>query len=74
MIHQGDQGSTDGSRPITGPIVDIVERMDDEVDVVVSGHTHQGYQGTIDGKLVTQQLANGTAYADIDLTMGRRRT
>ena len=28
---------------ISGPIVDIVDRLDDEVDVVVTGHTHQAY-------------------------------
>src|SRR5213075_758952 len=46
--------------------------LDDEVDVVVSGHSHQGYQGTIAGKLVTQAYAYGTAFAEISLTVDRR--
>ncbi len=47
LIHQGgSQKSYTGSTSpaagaVTGPIVDIVKRLDDEVDVVVSGHTHQ---------------------------------
>jgi 5'-nucleotidase len=71
LIHQGGSGTVDGG-PIAGPIVPIVEAIDGEVDVVVSGHTHQGYQGTIDGKLVTQAFANGTAFADVDLDLDCR--
>ena len=45
LLHEG------GIRPrrrerlprVSGPIVDIVGRLDDEVDVIVSGHTHQAY-------------------------------
>lgn len=71
LIHQGGRGTRSGG-PITGEIVPIVEAIDDEVDVVVSGHSHQGYWGTIDSKLVTQAYSNGTAFADIDLTLDRK--
>ncbi len=71
LIHQGGRGSVRGG-PISGEIVPIVDALDDEVDVVVSGHTHQGYQGDIAGKLVTQAYANGTAFAAIDLVLDRR--
>jgi 5'-nucleotidase len=47
LIHQGGrqttyQGPTQaGSSVVNGPdIQDIVHRLDDEVDVVVSGHAH----------------------------------
>jgi 5'-nucleotidase len=70
LIHQGGRGNVTGG-PITGEIVPIVAALDDEVDVVVSGHTHQGYQGYIAGKLVTQAFANGTAFAAIDLVLDR---
>ncbi len=71
LIHQGGRGSVSGGR-ITGEIVPIVAALDDEVDVVVSGHTHRGYQGDIGGKLVTQAFANGTAFAAIDLVIDRQ--
>lgn len=68
LLHQGGTGDRLGG-PISGEVVNIVEALDDEVDVIISGHSHQGYWGTIDGKLVTQAYANGTAFADIDLTI-----
>jgi 5'-nucleotidase len=57
----------------SGPeIQDIVNRLDDEIDVVVSGHTHaftNAFIPNAHGKpiLVTQAFSNGTAYDDIDL-------
>jgi 5'-nucleotidase len=42
------------------------------MDVVVSAHSHAGYQGLIGAKLVTQAYSNGTACADIDLTLDRK--
>ena len=67
----------------SGPeILDIVNRLDDEIDVVVSGHTHAFTNALLTnahGKpiLVTQAFSASTAYDDIDLlidpvTQGRR--
>ena len=56
---------------ISGPIVDIVERMDDAIDLVVSGHTHQPYSCVIDGRPVTSAASNGRLVTDIDLTLVR---
>ncbi|SMO73348.1 bifunctional metallophosphatase/5'-nucleotidase [Melghirimyces algeriensis] len=57
---------------ISGPIADITRKMDDEVDVVISGHSHSRLNGTIDGKLLVQSYSYGTAFSDIDLTLDRR--
>ncbi|MBD0306400.1 MAG: bifunctional metallophosphatase/5'-nucleotidase [Nitrospiraceae bacterium] len=77
LIHQGgEQAPYEGpTRPdgmVTGPIVDIVSRLDDEIDVVVSGHTHRFTNALLrngHGKemLVTQAFSYGSAYADIEL-------
>jgi 5'-nucleotidase len=56
---------------ISGPIVDIVERLDEAVDVVISGHTHQPYNCTINGKLVTSAFSFGRLVTKIDLTIDR---
>lgn len=56
---------------ISGPIVDIVTRMSDEVDVVITGHTHQPYNCTIDGKLVTSAFSFGRLVTKVDLTIDR---
>jgi 5'-nucleotidase len=71
LLHQGGSWNS-ATAAITGDVVPVVQAMDKDVDVVVSAHTHAGYQGLIDGKLVTEAYANGTAYADIDLTIDRR--
>jgi len=78
-IHQGGfQSSYTGpTRPASmltsGPeITDIVSRLDDDIDVVVSGHTHAFTNALLSNKngkqvLVTQAFSASTAYDDIDL-------
>ncbi len=60
-----------GCTGISGPIVDIVDRLDDEVDVVISGHTHQPYNCVIDNKIVTSAFSFGRLVTKIDLTIDR---
>ena len=66
VIHQGGDA-------VNG----IVGRLDGEIDVVISGHTHQLTNTTVNnaaGKpvLVTQAYSAGVAYADIDLEIDPR--
>ena len=58
-------GTLDGALP------PIVERMDDEIDVVVTGHTNWAVNCVIDGKIVTGAASNGRLITDIDLTVSR---
>jgi 5'-nucleotidase len=82
-IHQGlrqapsfDSATPDAPPSLTGPIVEIVRRLDDAVDVVISGHAH-GFSNAIvpnsNGTriLLTQAFSSGTAYADIDVAISR---
>lgn len=78
-IHQGAfqqsyTGPTNPAAALGSPIRDIVSALDDEVDVVISGHSHtfsNALVATPSGHqiLVTQAFAASTAYADIDLTI-----
>ena len=75
LIHEGGVptgGGYNGCAGITGPIVDIVERLDDQVDAVISGHTHQAYNCVIDGIPVTSASSFGRLVTDMDLTIDRR--
>ncbi|AZN38194.1 bifunctional metallophosphatase/5'-nucleotidase [Iodobacter ciconiae] len=54
---------------ISGPIVNIVNKLDKAIDVVVSGHTHQPYNCRINDKLVTSAYQYGGMVTDIDLTI-----
>jgi 5'-nucleotidase len=55
----------------TGAIPPIVTAMDDEVDVVVTGHTNWAVNCVIDGKIVTGAASAGRLVTDIDLTISR---
>jgi 5'-nucleotidase len=57
---------------ITGPIFDIVHRTTDDVDLFVTGHSHQEYNCVIDGRPVTSAMSNGRLITDIDLELDRR--
>ncbi|MDC0674941.1 bifunctional metallophosphatase/5'-nucleotidase [Nannocystis radixulma] len=69
LIHEGGfQSATfDECQGISGPIVDIVNGLDDAVDVVISGHTHQAYNCVIADKIVTSGASFGRVLTDIDL-------
>ena len=71
LVHQGGEGSLGGG-PVAGAAINrIVSTLDPAVGVVISGHSHRGYQGHIAGRLVTQAFAFGTALAEIALTIDR---
>ena len=54
----------------TGPdLLDVVNRLDAEVDLVVSAHTHQPYICNFGGRLVTSAASFGRLITSIDLTM-----
>jgi 5'-nucleotidase len=78
LLHEGGAQST-GSSPatmntctgFTGPVVDIVNRLDPEVDMVISGHTHNAYNCNIGGKLVTSASSFGRVLTKINATLDR---
>ena len=76
LMHEGgQQGDASASGPfdINGCVdmqpsfAALVSRMSDDIDVVVSGHSHMAYNCTIDGKLVTSAASAGRLVTDIDL-------
>jgi 5'-nucleotidase len=71
LIHEGGYPTGDYNEcpSLSGAIVDIVKKFDPAVDLVISGHTHQAYVCTIDGRLVTSADKFGTLVTAIDLTL-----
>jgi 5'-nucleotidase len=62
---------------ISGPIVDIAKNLDPEIDMVISGHTHQPYVCNIpdpDGnpRLVTSASSFGRLYTETNLRYNLR--
>ena len=52
-----------------GPIFDIEQRLSPAVDVVLSGHSHQGYRCVINGRPVMQAVALGRGLSVLDLVL-----
>ena len=80
LIHEGGEqtGATkanpNGCDALTGPIVDINNRIGDAVDLIVSAHTHSAYNCTLpvpggQDRLVTSAGFYGRLVSDIRLTL-----
>lgn len=82
LLHEGGTqtpytGKTREKGDLSGRVVSITSRLDEDVDVVLSGHSHEftntflpnaGGQAT----LVTQSYAYSKDYADVNLTIDKR--
>lgn len=73
LIHQGgrttDYFDQQDCSHLTGPIVDVVKRLDPAIRLVVSGHSHKGYLCKVDGRLVTEAEMGGHVMSRIRLTV-----
>ena len=73
LLHEGGfqtSGSDiNGCAGMSGPIVGITHQMSNDIDVIVSGHTHSAYNCMIGTKLVTSAGSFGRLITDIDLTI-----
>ncbi len=73
LIHEGGlpTGAYNECPGISGPIVDIVNRTSKDVDLFITGHTHQAYNCVIDGRPVSSAFSFGRIVTDIDMTIDR---
>ncbi len=74
LIHQGGQTTAstlnDKKCPgLSGDIVGVMDKIGANVDVVVSGHSHNEYNCVYKGKLLTQAAFYGAVASEIDLTV-----
>jgi 5'-nucleotidase len=79
LLHEGGltTGGLNDCPGVSGPIVDVVARFDDEIDYVVSGHTHRAYNCALPNVAgrpiqVTSASSFGRAVTDIHLRIDRR--
>jgi 5'-nucleotidase len=81
LLHQGGrqrayEGPTRPGGSVTGAVKKVLWRLDDEVDVVIFGHTHALTNALVPNRhgreiLVTQAWSYGRGYADIVLAISR---
>jgi 5'-nucleotidase len=71
LIHEGgyNDGLYNQSVNMTGPILDIVNRSDPEVDLFITGHTHQMYLAKSNGKTLASSGNIGKVIMDFDLVI-----
>lgn len=71
VIHEGGftTGGKDDCKGASGAILDIANRLDPEVDLIVSGHTHWAYNCVYNGRRLTSAGAFSRMLTDIDLTL-----
>ncbi|WP_256358367.1 bifunctional UDP-sugar hydrolase/5'-nucleotidase [Bacillus sp. sid0103] len=66
LAHNPGTSGPNGENP-KGQLVDIANRVDDEVDIIFGGHNHAYMNAMIDNKLVVQSYSYGTAFSDVDI-------
>ncbi|MPZ96219.1 MAG: bifunctional metallophosphatase/5'-nucleotidase [Propionibacteriales bacterium] len=78
LIHEGgfpaDPTAYNACPGISGPIVDINAGLSAEIDAVITGHTHQGYNCALpdpegNERLVTSAFSFGRLVTEVDLTI-----
>lgn len=73
LIHEGGTTQDYFDQPdctrLKGPIVDVVRKLDPAIRLIVSGHSHKGYQCKVDGRVVTQAEMGGHVLSRIKLTV-----
>jgi 5'-nucleotidase len=81
LVHQGGfqdiLGTYDSCSGLNGPLLPLLKgdttagtpALDPRIEVVVSAHTHEAYDCTIDGRLVTSAASLGRVITKIDLTI-----
>ncbi|MFA9445298.1 bifunctional UDP-sugar hydrolase/5'-nucleotidase [Egicoccus sp. AB-alg6-2] len=71
LLHEGGfaGGGINGCTNISGPIVDIVNRMHAQIDAVITGHTHAAYNCIINDIPVTSASSFGRVLTDMDVTI-----
>ncbi|HEU4777694.1 MAG TPA: bifunctional metallophosphatase/5'-nucleotidase [Telluria sp.] len=71
MIHEGGGTKEPFDKPecseLKGPIIDIARRLDPAIRLIVSGHTHKGFQCVVEGRTVTQAAMGGHVLSRIKM-------
>jgi 5'-nucleotidase len=73
VVHEGGEadGGFDQCRAPRGAIFEIERELDPAIDVVLSAHTHRGYNCAIDGRIVIQGASFGRLVSVVDLEIDR---
>lgn len=74
LLHEGgysDGGMNDCGSGLKGPLATIANGVDDAVDLIISGHSHDAFICEIDGKTVTMAKSYGRLFSDIRVKLNK---
>jgi 5'-nucleotidase len=73
VVHEGGDadGGYDACRNPRGAIFDIARELDPAIDIVLSAHTHRGYNCVVDGRVIIQGASYGRLVSVIDVEVDR---
>jgi 5'-nucleotidase len=73
LIHEGGSTPEPFDQPdcskLKGPIVGIAQRLDPAIRLIISGHTHKGFQCKVEGRTITQAQMGGHVLSRIKLSI-----
>jgi len=77
LLHEGGSqtpppGEVNACNGISGPIVDINAALDDEIDVLITGHTHLPYNCVLEDRIVTSAFSFGRVVTEVNLVVDKR--
>jgi 5'-nucleotidase len=80
LLHEGgvptDPSAYDGCTGVSGPGMEIARNLSQQIDVVISGHTHQPYNCTVtdpagNPRLITSASSFGRIVTDVHLLLNK---
>lgn len=71
LAHDSAKSDQTGANP-SGALVEMAPKIDDEVDVIFAGHSHEYANTVVAGKLIVQAYSNGKAFSQVNLEIDPR--
>ena len=75
LLHEGGNPNPveiDGCAGLSGPIVEINAALDPQIDVLITGHTHQPYNCVLADRIVTSAYSFGRVVSEVNLVLDKR--
>ncbi|WP_339200106.1 bifunctional metallophosphatase/5'-nucleotidase [Peribacillus sp. FSL P2-0133] len=66
LAHESAKSDQSGANS-SGALVEMAPKIDDEVDVIFAGHSHEYANTVVAGKLIVQAYSNGKAFSQVNL-------
>lgn len=66
LAHEEARSDQNGANP-SGVLVEMAPKIDNEVDVMIAGHSHEYANTVVAGKLIVQSYSYGKAFSQVNL-------